>query len=220
MLASRAARRGLACGTTNSASYGATTVDIAAPGLSVLTLFPDGQYGLVAGGSVSCAFASGAAALIKAANPDLRGPQIRQAILATAKRVPSLQGKLSTGGRLDVAAAVNLALRPRIDLSETSVDFGTVRIAHAAERMIIVSNGGGMPLRIEDLTLRGAAGFAVKDLTCSPFPRSPRRNIRSAARAYRSSSARVYRATFSPSAPSSFFASAGDVLKHSLLDAL
>jgi len=90
-------------GTLSSfSSYGATQVDIAAPGSSIYSTLPGNAYGSLSGTSMATPHVAGAAALYASANPNATAAQIKAAILATAETTTSLSGKVVTGGRLDV----------------------------------------------------------------------------------------------------------------------
>jgi subtilisin family serine protease len=82
--------------------YGATTVDLGAPGVSVLSTLPGATYGVYSGTSMATPHVSGAAALM-AATWGLRGAALKAALLNAVTPTPSLAGKTATGGRLDVS---------------------------------------------------------------------------------------------------------------------
>jgi len=88
-------------------NYGATTVDLAAPGASINSTLPGNTYGGMSGTSMAAPHVSGAIALYAAAHPTASASQIRAAILGSTRATASLAGKTVTGGRLDVAAALN-----------------------------------------------------------------------------------------------------------------
>jgi subtilisin family serine protease len=85
-------------------NYGATTVNLAAPGVHVLSTLPGGGYGYGDGTSMATPHVTGAAALYAATHPGANAVTIRNAILDAARLTPtaSLAGKTATGGRLDV----------------------------------------------------------------------------------------------------------------------
>ena len=113
-------------------NYGATTVDIAAPGSGINSTLPGGTYGSYSGTSMATPHVTGAVALYAAAYPNATAPQMRQAILGTARPTASVAGLTATGGRLDVAAAVNAAPPVGITITGGSVvegNSGTSQIA-------------------------------------------------------------------------------------------
>jgi len=89
-------------GLSSFSSYGATQVDIAAPGSSIHSTLPGSTYGVLSGTSMATPHVTGAAALYASANPLATAAQIKAAILNTAEITASLVGKVATGGRLDV----------------------------------------------------------------------------------------------------------------------
>lgn len=98
-------------------NFGATTVDIAAPGSSIWSTLPGGTYGNYSGTSMATPQVTGAVALYTAAYPGAAASAVRTAILNSARPTSSVSGKTVTGGRLDVAGAVNAA--PPVGISIT-----------------------------------------------------------------------------------------------------
>ena len=86
-------------------SYGVTTVDLAAPGVGILSTLP-GAYGSLSGTSMSTPHVAGAAALLCAYNPNLSLFQLKAAILNSVDPVPQWSGLTVTGGRLNVSRAL------------------------------------------------------------------------------------------------------------------
>lgn len=87
--------------------YG-NTVDIAAPGKDVLVTILDGDLTYVSGTSVSVAFVTGTAALLKSYNPQLTASDIKNIITKSAKKIDTLKGLCKSEGILDVKNAVNI----------------------------------------------------------------------------------------------------------------
>lgn len=96
-------------GLASFSNFGALSVHLAAPGVSIASTLPGGVYGSYSGTSMACPHVAGAAALVKAANPALSMLQIRSILLASVDPVAGLSGKVSTAGRLNVATAVAAA---------------------------------------------------------------------------------------------------------------
>jgi len=91
-------------------NYGATTVDLGAPGSSIWSTVPKSSKGKVVSGyasysgtSMATPHVTGAAALYKAANPGATAAQVKSAILGAGVATPSLFGKTVTGDRLNVS---------------------------------------------------------------------------------------------------------------------
>jgi subtilisin family serine protease len=89
-----------------SASFGRTSIDLAAPGEEILSTARGGGYELRSGSSMAAAQVSGAAVLLASARPDLGWQGMRAALLGSA-RPTSLP---VAAGRLDVAAALRRVL--------------------------------------------------------------------------------------------------------------
>ncbi len=86
-------------------AYGASSVDIAAPGDNILTTDPGGRFGTHSGTSFAAAYVSGAAALLAAAQPAASGAQLRRALLASARRGGHFDQRVARG-QLNVAGAM------------------------------------------------------------------------------------------------------------------
>ena len=90
--------------------FGATTVDIAAPGVDIWSTVPGG-YAQYSGTSMATPYVTGVVALIQGLAPNASPAQIINQVLSTAKPLPGLAGLTITGGIVDAANAVG-ALRP------------------------------------------------------------------------------------------------------------
>jgi serine protease len=86
-------------------NWGATTVDLAAPGKNILTTVPGGGYGYTKGTSFAAPLVAGAAALALSVQ-DTSTSALKARILGGIDPLPSLAGKVRTGGRLDLCKAV------------------------------------------------------------------------------------------------------------------
>jgi subtilisin family serine protease len=110
-------------------NYGAKSVHIGAPGVRILSTtagknpysdlvakFTDPKGNLReaewSGTSMATPIVAGAAALILQHRPELTYKEVRELILSTARKIPALEGKVSTGGTLDVEAALGAAATP------------------------------------------------------------------------------------------------------------
>src|SRR5215212_8194160 len=87
-------------------NFGATTVDLAAPGVNVASTLPGNRYGYYSGTSMATPHVTGVAALLKSQQPTLDDAQLKARILDGADRKSSLTGKVLTNGRLNAANAL------------------------------------------------------------------------------------------------------------------
>jgi subtilisin family serine protease len=164
-------------GLASFSNYGSTTVDIAAPGAGINSTLPGGAYGAYSGTSMATPHVSGAVAVYAAAYPNATSAQVRQAILGSARPTASLAGLTVTGGRLDVAAALNAAPPVGISVSGGSVIEGnsgtsrlafTVTLSAPAATTVTVSyaTGGGTATAGADYVAQsGLLTFAPGDVT-------------------------------------------------------
>jgi len=90
-----------------ASNYGASTVDIAAPGYKIWTTMPNSSYGLFATTSAATPHITAACALIKQLNSDYSANQIKMVILQNAEVIPDLSGTCVSNGYLNLQAAIN-----------------------------------------------------------------------------------------------------------------
>jgi len=154
-------------------SYGATTVDLGAPGVDILSTLPGNSYGLLSGTSMATPHVSGAAALVRAVAPNTSAALVRQILMNLSDQVASMQGITVSGARLnalrdEIAAALAAAgdLLHRAALADRL----------AGERAdvtlpVFVGPSGAEPGRIhpisqtidEIIAIFGEMGFVVAD---------------------------------------------------------
>lgn len=87
-------------------NYGAAKVHLGAPGVEVLSVYPE-AWAYMSGTSMAAPHVSGAVALYASTHPAASAPQIRAALLGAVTPTASLSGKTSTGGRLNIAQVIN-----------------------------------------------------------------------------------------------------------------
>lgn len=96
-------------------NWGKKSVDIGAPGVDVFSTVVGGSYSNYVinmggfeitwdGTSMATPHVAGAAALYWSAHPTKNWREVKEAILSSAKKMPHLENKLLSGGKLDVGA--------------------------------------------------------------------------------------------------------------------
>jgi subtilisin family serine protease len=90
----------------STSNFGALTVDLAAPGVEILSTMPGNAYASFSGTSMAAPHVAGAAALVLAEHPELTYQQVIDRLDGSVDRITSLSGKVATGGRLNIARAI------------------------------------------------------------------------------------------------------------------
>jgi hypothetical protein len=85
-------------------NYGATSVDLAAPGVNIVSTYLDGSTETLQGTSMACPHVAGAVALLASVDEDIAPAEAKQVLLDSVDELPGLAGKVMTGGRMNVFA--------------------------------------------------------------------------------------------------------------------
>jgi len=86
-------------------NYGAATVDIGAPGVSIYSTVLNNVHDYKSGTSMAAPYVTGVAALIKSVRPEMSAIEIKNCILQGATPIEALSGKCVTGGLLNAKGA-------------------------------------------------------------------------------------------------------------------
>ena len=112
-----------------SSNFGPVSVDVAAPGTSILsTVSNASNYGPLSGTSMATPHVAGAAALLSAHNPSLSAASLKATLLNSVDILAAWNGIVKTGGRLNVAQALQ---------NQTVCSFGLVNPS-----MLVPTKGG------------------------------------------------------------------------------
>ncbi|HXG86252.1 MAG TPA: S8 family serine peptidase [Pyrinomonadaceae bacterium] len=88
-------------------NFGVASVDLAAPGVGILsTVMSAVNYSGSSGTSMATPHAAGSAALLASYNPNLSAASIKATLMNTVDALPQWNGTVKTGGRLNVARAL------------------------------------------------------------------------------------------------------------------
>ena len=102
-------------------NFGAKSVDLAAPGVNILSTLPGNTYGSYSGTSMAAPHVAGVAALVKSQNPAFDDGKIKSRLLNTVDKKISLDGRVLAGGRLNAARAVGQATTATRDSREPTI---------------------------------------------------------------------------------------------------
>ena len=110
-------------GIAGFSNFGAVSVDIGAPGVGIMSTWPQGGYNSINGTSMATPHVTGAVALYKSMNPGATPQQVRDVILAQALPTASLAGRTVTGSRLNVGGFTAGPV-PNLSIQDVSISEG------------------------------------------------------------------------------------------------
>ena len=112
-------------------NFGATSVDLAAPGVGIAGLNLDDDLIFRTGTSMATPHVTGTVALLAALRPFATASEIRDAIVGSVRTVGGLSGDVATGGVLNAEAALNIdTFAPRgivVTANDITTDGGTTQ---------------------------------------------------------------------------------------------
>jgi subtilisin family serine protease len=87
-------------------NYGLKSVDLAAPGSSILSTYPGNRYTNLSGTSMASPVVAGVAAEVLSREPSLSPVNLKKILLSSTHKVESFNGKLVSPGRVDLERAL------------------------------------------------------------------------------------------------------------------
>ncbi|MDM5314933.1 S8 family serine peptidase [Fictibacillus sp. b24] len=106
-------------------NYGVKSVDVAAPGVSILSTLPENSYDYYDGTSMAAPHVTGTAALVVSTNPSFTTAQVKDRIMGSVTKLSSLTNKVVTGGLINAGVATGAVDSdgeiPGVALTTTSV---------------------------------------------------------------------------------------------------
>jgi subtilisin family serine protease len=93
-------------GLATFSNFGATSVDVAAPGVQISSYLAGGTVKALDGTSMATPLVAAAAELAVAQTPTVTAPQLHDAIIQTVQPVDALAGRTASGGTVDADALI------------------------------------------------------------------------------------------------------------------
>jgi hypothetical protein len=87
-------------------NYGARMVEVAAPGVGILSAIPGNQYVTVSGTSQAAPFVTGVAGMMIDANPALSNADVKRILMGTSDQKSFLRGMVTSGGIVNAGRAM------------------------------------------------------------------------------------------------------------------
>lgn len=113
---------------SSTSHYGATSVDIAAPGTGIYSTIPTSSYGTMSGTSMATPMVASAVAVMRAVNPNISAKEIKDTLCSSSDKLSALTGKVISGGRLNAYNAVK-AIMPTATPTLTPTPTATPTVA-------------------------------------------------------------------------------------------
>jgi subtilisin family serine protease len=148
--------------------------EIAAPGGGIIAARAQGtpggdgapvgdHYTRMSGTSMACPHVAGSAALLAQLHPDWKGPQLKAALMSSARPVADTTVTATGAGQVDLARAISQT----VYAVDGRLDFGRLAWPHEAEaqrRIVTYQNDGDAPVTLDlQLTATAADGTAAPE---------------------------------------------------------
>lgn len=139
----------------SQSNFGKQSVDLCAPGSSILSTALGSEYGNQNGTSIATSYVAGAATLLWSAFPYLTVPEIKTHILESVDEIDDLKETSVTGGRLNV--------------------YNAITSTQSQQQTFTVTNHNNINLTIKSVTMTGvgATEFRLVEDTCSSTTLAP-----------------------------------------------
>ncbi len=155
---------------TSFSNYGLGSVHLGAPGLEIYSCWigSDTDYKSIAGTSMATPHVTGVAALVLAQYPGMSVSDLRRALLSTVVPVPALQGRTTTGGRVNAFNALSSLADGNLEISVQPVAGSTLISGAVAPIVVSVSDGVGVSNATVTAAIAGSTNLIFNNAGSAP----------------------------------------------------
>jgi subtilisin family serine protease len=143
-------------------NYGKISVDIGAPGVSILSTIPDAAYDSYSGTSMAAPHVSGVIAMLLSLRPDLTVAQLKQALFSSVTYNTTLTDKVLTKGVLNAKAAIDEALLLPSVASDNSYKLSLSAVSSATLKKQSGKITSGYSLKISSVAINYNEALRLK----------------------------------------------------------
>jgi len=156
-------------------NYGKNSVDVAAPGVDILSTVPGNKYEYKSGTSMATPFVSGLAAFIWSYKTSLSYYDVKATIEDNVDKINSLQGIIKTEGRINAEKSIDNATshikkEPEIRIKPDHYNYSNVKVGQWKTEKFVISNAGNETLEIFAMYIEGKdhKNFKIVSNNCPP----------------------------------------------------
>ncbi|MDF2946651.1 MAG: in like serine protease [Bacillales bacterium] len=158
-------------------NYGASSVDVAAPGGQIYSTVRGSLYNYMSGTSMATPHVAGVAALLKSYRSNITPTQIKSIIKGSVTKIPSLQSYINSGGIVNAGAALNnsaivpvtsVTLSPTSKVATVGTSFqltATVNPSNASNKLVLWSSSNTSVATVSSSGLVSAIGNGTATIT-------------------------------------------------------
>ncbi len=155
-------------------NYGKNSVDVAAPGVDILSTYPGNKYRYMSGTSMATPFVTGLASLIWSEKDGYSYKDVKNIIENNGDKLSSLS-LIKTSSRINADKSLKVQSNPVIKEPDLRVkpeeyDYGKVKVGKQERAKFILSNVGNKLLEIFTMYIEGKdhKNFKIVENNCPP----------------------------------------------------
>ncbi len=156
-------------------NYGKNSVDVAAPGVDIISTYPENKYRYMSGTSMATPFVTGLASLIWSEKDGYSYKDVKNIIENNGDKLSSLSGVIKTSSRINADKSLKVQNNPVIKepdlrVKPESYDYGKVETGKQEKAKFTLNNVGNKILEIFTMYIEGEdhKNFKIVENNCPP----------------------------------------------------